>query len=146
MVAERGYHVQFKAPQVELSNSVLDVDNKVVASSMIDGLRLAGSAEFAQIDAPADERKKALLTKQARAMCPDLDTRKTSFWMGRRPSLPDSLPIIGQIGGHNGLYGAFGHSHYGLMMAPKTGELIADIITETRINYDLKDFSNNRFS
>jgi D-amino-acid dehydrogenase len=146
MVAERGYHVQFSSPQVELSNSVLDVDNQGVASFMIDGLRLAGSAEFAQIDAPADERKKVLLTKQAVAMCPDLDTRETSFWMGRRPSLPDSLPVIGQIEGHNGLYGAFGHSHYGLMMAPKTGELIADIITEKRNNFDLKSFSNNRFS
>lgn len=146
IVAERGYHVQFKTPQVELSNSVLDVDNKVVASSMTDGLRLAGSAEFAQIDAPADERKKVLLTKQARDLCPDLDTTSTSFWMGQRPSLPDSLPIIGQIEGYKGLYGAFGHSHYGLMMAPKTGELIADIITKKRINSDLNNFSNGRFN
>ena len=145
LLAERGYHVEFPNAATGLTNSVMDVDAKVVASSMEDGLRLAGSSEFAPIDAPEDPRKQDLLTRQAKAMLPDLDTQDVRFWMGRRPSFPDSLPALGAIEGHAGLYAAYGHSHYGLMMAPKTGELIADIIAGVAPNTDLSPFDPLRF-
>ena len=65
--------------------------------------------------------------------------------MGRRPSFPDSLPVLGAISGFDGLYGCFGHSHYGLMMAPKSGEVIADEIMGSRDNIDLRSYSADRF-
>lgn len=145
MVAERGYHVEFAAPGVALNHSVMDVEAKTVASSMLGGLRLAGTAEFAGIDAPKDPKKQALLTRQAKAMLPDLDTTQTSFWMGRRPSFPDSLPALGPLAGHEGLFTAFGHSHYGLMMAPKTGEVLADMLSGQPVNTDLAPLSAHRF-
>ncbi|NOC92748.1 MULTISPECIES: FAD-binding oxidoreductase [unclassified Ruegeria] len=145
LVAERGYHVQFPTPSASLENSVMDVDAKVVASSMQDGLRVAGTAEFGSIDAPPDPRKQSLLSAQARAMMPDLNTSDTQFWMGRRPSFPDSLPAIGPVEGHKGLFTAFGHSHYGLMMAPKTGELVADLVSGQRLNIPLDSFALSRF-
>ena len=145
LVAERGYHVGFPQPGVTLTHSVMDVDAKVVASSMLDGLRLAGSSEFGAVDAPPDPRKQKLLTNQARAMLPDLNPQDVSFWMGRRPSFPDSLPALGPVAGHDGLYAAFGHSHYGLMMAPKTGELIADLMAGVPPNTDLSAFDPGRF-
>lgn len=145
LVAERGYHVAFPNPGVTLAHSVMDVDAKIVASTMTDGLRVAGSAEFGAIDAPADPRKKALLVKQSQAIMPCLNTSDTQFWMGRRPSFPDSLPAVGPITGHDGLYAAFGHSHYGLMMAPKTGEIIADMIAGVPHNTDLSALDPGRF-
>ena len=145
LVAERGYHVECAEPGVTLNNSVMDVDAKIVASSMLGGLRVAGASEFGAIDAPADPRKEALLAKQARAMVPDLNTADMSTWMGRRPSFPDSLPALGPISHQPGLYAAFGHSHYGLMMAPKTGELIADLVAGVAPNTDLRPFEPLRF-
>lgn len=145
LVAERGYHVEFPTPSAQLNNSVMDVDAKVVASSMQGGLRVAGTAEFASVNAPADPRKKKILVEQAKAMVPGLDTGEAQFWMGRRPSFPDSLPAIGPVDGREGLYTAFGHSHYGLMMAPKTGELVADIVSGRSPNIDLAPFSLARF-
>ncbi len=145
LVAERGYHVEFPTPSASLNNSVMDVDAKVVASSMQGGLRVAGTAEFASVDAPADPGKEKTLTAQAKSMVPDLDASGARFWMGRRPSFPDSLPAIGPLNGKDGLYTAFGHSHYGLMMAPKTGELVADIISDRSPNIDLDPFSLARF-
>jgi len=145
LVAERGYHVEFARPGVTLTHSVMDVGTKTVASSMLGGLRLAGTAEFAAIDAPPDPRKQALLTGQARAMLPDLNTDAVSFWMGRRPSFPDSLPALGAVAGQEGLFTAFGHSHYGLMMAPKTGEVLADILSGRPANADLAPLSAGRF-
>ncbi len=65
--------------------------------------------------------------------------------MGHRPSLPDSLPVLGPIAGQDGLFGAFGHSHYGLMMAPKSGEIIADLLVGKRMNIDLSSYASDRF-
>lgn len=50
-------------------------------------------------------------------------------WMGRRPSMPDSLPIIGPAPRHENLWLAFGHSHMGLTTGPMTGELIAEFLS-----------------
>lgn len=145
LVPERGYHVEFAEPGVNLTHSVMDVDGKAVASSMLGGLRLAGTAEFASIDAPPDPTKQAILTRQAKAILPDLNTAHVSFWMGRRPSFPDSLPALGAIPSLEGLFVAFGHSHYGLMMAPKTGELLADILSKRPGNAPLDALKADRF-
>ncbi|WP_171208158.1 MULTISPECIES: FAD-binding oxidoreductase [unclassified Ruegeria] len=145
LVAERGYHVEFSNPEATLNNSIMDVDAKVVASSMEGGLRVAGTAEFGSIDAPPDPKKQKMLIDQAKSMVPDLDTSQVRFWMGRRPSFPDSLPAIGPIEGIKGLFTAFGHSHYGLMMAPKTAELVADLMSDRHPNTDMAAFSPMRF-
>ena len=145
LMAERGYHVEFANSGIQLENSVMDADAKFVASSMEGGLRLAGQAEFADVDAPPDPKKFAHLTKLAQQVFPDIDTREKKVWMGRRPSFPDSLPALGEITGHPGLFANFGHSHYGLMMAPKSGELIADRVAGTPLNADLSAFLVDRF-
>ena len=145
LVAERGYHVEFPNPGVELNNSVMDVKGKVVASSMVDGLRLAGMAEFGEIDAPADPRKHRQLINLAKSMLPDLSSDGSRFWLGRRPSFPDSLPAIGPVDGKPGLITAFGHSHHGLMMAPKTGEVVADMAIGRALNVDLSAINLGRF-
>lgn len=145
LVAERGYHVEFPDPGITLNNSIMDMDAKFVASSMEGGLRAAGHAEFGPAEAPPDRRRQARLFAQARVAFPDLSTASPRFWMGRRPSLPDSLPMLGEFSALPGLYASFGHSHHGLMMAPKTGELIADMLTGVWGNRDLSAFDPGRF-
>ncbi|MEJ6393862.1 FAD-dependent oxidoreductase [Gymnodinialimonas sp. 2305UL16-5] len=144
--AERGYHVDFAAPDVDLTHSIMDVDRKVVLSSMDDGLRIAGQAEFAAVDAPTDPRRQAILTRQAVEALPDLNTKTARVWMGQRPSFPDSLPALGEVAGQPGLFTCFGHSHYGLMMAPKSGEIVADLVTGRPTNLDLSAYNLGRFN
>ncbi|MCU9837343.1 FAD-binding oxidoreductase [Ruegeria sp. WL0004] len=143
--AERGYHVCFTRPGITLNHSVMDADMKFVASTMEDGLRVAGTAEFAGLDAPVNEKRLKGLVELAKRLSPDLNSTDYTTWSGQRPSLPDSLPCIGEIEGFPGLIAAFGHSHYGLMMAPKTGELVADIATGRKANTDLSPFRVLRF-
>ena len=145
LASERGYHLEFPEAGIELNNSVLDSDAKFVASSMEGGLRVAGQAEFASVDAPRDDRKQKRMQAKAKAAFPDLQTGNPRFWMGRRPSFPDSLPMIGGFQGHDGLFAGFGHSHYGLMMAPRTGELLADMLTDRTPNMDCSAYSTGRF-
>ncbi len=145
LLAERGYHVEFPDPGLALENSVMDVDNKIVASSMEGGLRVAGTSEFAATDAPPDERRYQSLERLTKSMLSDLNPAGTKYWMGHRPSFPDSLPVLGALPNHEGLYGAFGHSHYGLMMAPKSGQLIADIVSGIIPNAEMSPYSAERF-
>ena len=112
---------------------------------MEDGLRLAGTSEFAGLDAPPDYGRAELLRGQAKALFPDVNIENYSQWMGQRPSLPDSVPVIGPSRRHGGVYYAFGHQHVGLTCAPKTGRLIADLIAGRRPNTDLSPYRVDRF-
>lgn len=144
--AERGYHLMFRDPGVTLSHSVAEVDAKFVTSSMEAGLRSAGTAEFAGLDAAPDYRRARILKRLTKRMMPGLNTEDTEEWMGARPSLPDSLPCIGPVPGHPGLFAAFGHSHYGLGMAPMTGRIIGDLATGASPNLDLSPYGIGRFT
>ena len=143
--AERGYHVIFQSPGITVNNSIMDADAKFVASSMASGVRCAGTAEFAGIDAPPDYRRAQVFVRLAKHLFPDINTKDTIEWMGSRPSFPDSLPCLGEIPGKDGLFCAFGHSHYGFGMAPNTGRVVASIVTGEPVNIDLAPYQISRF-
>ncbi|SLN10588.1 D-amino acid dehydrogenase small subunit [Roseovarius litorisediminis] len=144
--AERGYHIVFPDAGVTLNNSVMDMDKKFVASSMDMGLRAAGTAEFGGLGSGPSDRRAGALATVARQMCPDLGKADYNTWSGFRPSFPDSLPAIGAIPGQPGLTAAFGHSHWGFMMGPKTGRLAADLVMARNTNIDLSSYRPDRFS
>jgi glycine oxidase len=82
----------------------------------------------------------------AEEICPSLSsvTRATE-WAGLRPVTPDMLPIIGPDPEHPSLIYACGHSRNGVLMAPLTGDLIADLVTESPLSHDLAQFRPDRF-
>jgi D-amino-acid dehydrogenase len=84
-----------------------------------------------------------LLKRNVAAAFPQLSYDSAEEWMGFRPSTPDSLPMIGEIGA-SGMHAAFGHQHVGLTGGPKTGRWVADMISG-RSNADLSAFNANRF-
>ena len=143
--AERGYHLIFREPGVKLNNSIMEHDGKFVASSMADGVRTAGTAEFAGVNAAPDYRRARVLAPLTKQLLPGLNTTDTVEWMGRRPSFPDSLPCLGELPGYPGLIAAFGHSHYGFGMAPQTGRVIAEIVTGAAPNIDMTPYRIDRF-
>lgn len=143
--AERGYHVMLSDPGVQPHAIVGSARGKFIATPMDGGLRLAGTSEFAGIDTPPDYRRAEILRRQARELFPDVNIDEYSQWMGPRPTLPDSLPIIGPSRKHPGIYYAFGHQHVGLTTAPKTGRLIADLVAGRTPNVDVDVFRIDRF-
>jgi D-amino-acid dehydrogenase len=143
--AERGYHVVLRDPGVEPRAIVGSAKGKFLATPMEEGLRLAGTSEFAGLDAAPDYRRAEVLRRQARDLFPDVRIDDYSQWMGPRPSLPDSLPVIGRSRRLAGIYYAFGHQHVGLTCAPRTGRLIADLIAGRRPNIDLEPYRVDRF-
>lgn len=124
IVAERGYHLHWSEhdwPQ-DLPPVVFE-DRSVIATRFEHGLRLAGFVEYAPRATPPDPRKWEALARHAREL--GLPVRGTpQRWFGARPTLPDYLPAIGPLPGHEGVFCAFGHQHLGLTLAPITAQRI----------------------
>lgn len=125
---ERGYHAQLADPGVEVPVPLMFAEHKFVANHMTGGLRLAGTAELGGLDRPADWRRSEHIIHHAKRLMPGLQTGNASYWMGFRPTMPDSLPVIGPSGRHDNIYYAFGHQHLGLTLGALTGRMIAEVI------------------
>jgi D-amino-acid dehydrogenase len=85
------------------------------------------------------------MQKIASRMIPAIADTPINDWMGLRPSFPDSLPLFEEIPKHSGLFATLGHSHYGLMMTPKSGQLIAQLVSGNKQNIDLSVYGSQRF-
>lgn len=145
LVAERGYHVMFSKPGVSLNRPVMFAEAKFVANSMNAGLRVAGTAEFAGITRPAKPRRTEMLKRLASECLPDLNPDQQTSWMGPRPSLPDTLPVIGRSHLHPDVLLAFGHGHTGLTASATTGRIIAALAADESPAIDISAFRPERF-
>ena len=142
---ERGYHVTCPHPGVTVSHTVMEADNKFVANPMAMGVRFAGMVEMAGVDAPANPRRAEVIKRLAKRMYPTLRLEGATQWMGRRPSMPDGLPVIGPSPRHENLWLAFGHGHTGMVAGPMTGRIVAGMITGPTPNIDVTPFRADRF-
>ena len=142
---ERGYHVTCPDPGVTVSHTVMEADHKFVANPMAMGVRFAGMVEMAGVDAPANPRRAQVIRRLAKRMYPKLRLEGATQWMGRRPSMPDGLPVIGPSPRHENLWFAFGHGHTGMVAGPMTGRIVAGMITGPMPNIDVTPFRADRF-
>lgn len=142
---ERGYHLELWEPSVMPRSPVMVASGKFVATPMEGRLRLAGIVEFGGLDAPPSRAPFALLERSIRAAIPGITWKKTVEWMGHRPSLSDSTPVIGAVPGVAGAWLGFGHDHVGLTGGPKTGRILAQLISGTAPNLDLAPYAPERF-
>lgn len=143
--SQRGYHATIQGSGIAPALPVVSAEAKVYATPMEDGLRLAGTVEFAGLDAPPDFRRAEALIVLAKDMFPALALGAMSHWMGHRPCLPDSLPVIGAVPGHPNLLLAFGHGHHGMTGASTTGAIIASLISGRQPPIDPVPYRVDRF-
>jgi len=146
---ERGYHLMIRDPEVMPRIPTADADGKFVATPMDTGLRFAGTVELAGLSAPPDWRRARILLEQGRKMLPGLAAdhpeERISVWMGHRPSMPDSLPVLGRSTATPDVIYAFGHGHVGMTAAPMTGKLVADLLAGRPPAIDISPFAPRRF-
>ena len=146
--AERGYHLMLQP--VALIRPVSSLERKCIMTPMQHGLRLAGTAEFAGLNAQPDYQRATVLQQHAdqllRQRTAAVDEGTTNaVWAGNRPSLPDSLPVLGPCPRHQGIYYNFGHQHLGLTQAAFSAELITSCLLRQTPALDLTPFRINRF-
>ena len=145
--AERGYHLVMPDPGITLGRSLTYVRSPMAITPMDMGLRLAGTDEFAGLDAEPNWKRADILWPAAKRCLPNLRAidQNVSRWMGRRPGTPDGLPVIGPSRKLGNVWYGFGHSHMGLTWGPTTGRILSEMLSGTNSNIDLSAFRADRF-
>ena len=144
---KRGYHRHYDPiGNAALSRPVIDAEYGYALAPMEQGIRLTTGAEFAARDAPATPVQFDQLLPHAKALFPLGEHNENRTWLGRRPNMPDALPVIGRAPGQHGLWLAIGHGHWGLTLGPVTGRLIADMMTGATPFTDPAPYRAERFA
>ncbi|WP_376985241.1 NAD(P)/FAD-dependent oxidoreductase [Bosea sp. R86505] len=142
---ERGYHRHLRAkPGAKLSRPVYDVDAAYFMAPMEEGYRVTSGVDLSRRDAPDNHRQIDQVTMSAREAFP-LDEFAGETWRGARPTLPDSLPMIGEAPRNPGLWLAFGNQHLGFSTGPITGEIVATLVCGETPPVDPTPFAPGRY-
>ena len=142
---ERGYNTTLPKPSFVLKTQLTFGGHGFVITRIGDDIRIGGAVELGGLQAkPNFKRADALLAK-AMQFLPDLSGEGGTQWMGFRPSLPDSLPVIGTTRHSNNIIYAFGHGHLGLTQSTGTARLVGELVSGHKSSIDLTSFSPYRF-
>ncbi|MBA3910818.1 MAG: FAD-dependent oxidoreductase [Rhodobacter sp.] len=141
---ERGYHVEWDMAKPLLSRPACPASRGFYFCPMAGRLRVAGTVELGGLTLPPSPHRVRKLVEGARAFFPDLPEPDRD-WMGFRPSLPDSLPVIGPSTGGDEVIHAFGHGHLGVTLAPVTARIVADLVAGKKPAIDIRPYRPDRF-
>jgi D-amino-acid dehydrogenase len=142
---ERGYHLTIPEPGVMPRMPVYSTERGIVTTPLETGLRVAGTVELGGLDADPNWARAEVLRHHAKRWYPGLNDAGASRWMGFRPSMPDSLPVIGHCPRFGNVVFAFGHGHCGLAMGAATGWLVADLTAGREPAIDMSPYRADRF-
>ncbi len=142
---ERGYHTQIMQPGISMRYSVIWPHRAFMVTPTAGGIRVGGNVELAGLTAAPDFRRPRVLVRHAQRILPGLKVQDTSEWMGHRPALPDTIPIISPSSKMPGVFYATGHGHLGLTYSATTARLIADMVAGGRTPVDIKPFRIDRY-
>ena len=142
---ERGYHVEWDMAQPRLTRPACPTSRGFYLCPMTGRLRVAGTVELGGLTAPPSPHRIARLIDGARAIFPDLP-EPSRDWMGFRPSMPDSVPVIGPSRAGSDVIHAFGHGHIGLTLAPITAQIVAGLVTGRTPQLDPRPYLPTRFA
>lgn len=143
---ERGYGVDYPDPGLSLKMPVICADHHYGLTPLGSGLRLVGTSELAGLLAPPNYARSERTARAAKSAFPELRSRAGRPWMAFRPSMPDSLPVIGRAPRHDNVYLAFGHGHKGLGQGAITGRLISELIEGKSTAIDVEPLRPTRFA
>jgi D-amino-acid dehydrogenase len=142
---ERGYHTQIMAPGISMKHSIIWPARAFMVSPTAGGIRVGGTVEMAGLEAAPDYRRSKVTVKRAKEALPNLRCEDFTEWMGHRPALPDTVPILSASAKTKGVFYATGHGHLGLTYAATTARLMGDLITGAKPPVDLHPYRINRF-
>ena len=142
---ERGYHREFRPnPARSLRRPIYDIDGGFIMTPMEQGIRVTSGVELTGRDAPSSLAQIDQVVPLARGVV-EFGDAVGDTWRGSRPTLPDSLPMIGPAPRHAGLWLAFGNQHIGFTTGPATGAAIAALIDGAPAPYDVTPFAPSRY-
>lgn len=142
---ERGYNTTLPSGAFDLRTQLTFSDHGFVVSPLDGGVRVGGSVELGGLKAPPNFKRAAYMLKKAKSFLPELNNAGGTQWMGFRPSMPDSLPVIGYSTRSRNVIYAFGHGHLGLTQSAGTAEIVSDLVQDVKPALDITPYAAQRF-
>lgn len=142
---ERGYNTTLPAGAFDLRTHLTFGGHGFVVSKINGGVRVGGAVELGGLDLPPNFKRAEILLQKAGQFLPGLETQGGRQWMGFRPSMPDSLPVIGASRRAPGVFYAFGHGHLGLTQSAATAELISALMSDVQPELPMAPYAPTRF-
>jgi D-amino-acid dehydrogenase len=139
--AERGYHVMMPHPEPGLHHPINVFEDSMFLSPMEHGFRLTSGVELANTDAPPDYTRIRRMIPRAIRAVKGLRDEQNRIWMGYRPSMPDSVPRLGPVPGHENILVGFGGGHIGMTLGPTIGKITADLIADRKSVVELAPYA-----
>ena len=142
---ERGYHQEFKPNAGRtLLRPIHDSEASFLMTPMEQGIRVTTGVELTARDAPSSFAQLDAVIPAARSVV-EFGDPVGEPWRGARPTLPDSLPMIGPAPRHAGLWLCFAHQHIGFTTGVGSGVAIAAMIGGAPPPFDIAPFSPTRY-
>jgi len=143
---ERGYNATYPKGTFGIGRPIMFEGEGFVTTPLDTGDRVGGAVEFAGLEAAPNHSRTDAMVQRLTRFLPHLQSEPAAKrWMGFRPSIPDSLPVIGPAGRDRRVIYAFGHGHYGLTQAAITSRLVTDLVEQKPVGMNLKPFVAQRF-
>jgi len=143
--SERGYHAMLPNPSITIRVPMSIKNRGFGLTSMEMGMRASGTVEIGGLAAPPDERRAEILVRHVKRVFPTLEHGEPAYWMGHRPSSPDSLPFLGEAPRHRGLWIATGHGHFGMTGGTPSARLLMQMMTGQPTVIDPKPYAPDRY-
>lgn len=142
---ERGYNTTLPAGAFDLRRQLIFSGHGFVVTPLETGIRVGGAVELGGLALPPNYARAAAMLSKAQKFLPGLKSEGGRQWMGYRPSLPDSLPVIGRSRNSPHVLYAFGHGHLGLTQSAATARLVGDLVAGRQPAIALDPFNPQRF-
>ncbi|MGH7004597.1 MAG: NAD(P)/FAD-dependent oxidoreductase [Alphaproteobacteria bacterium] len=142
---ERGYNTTLPLGAFDLKRQLIFSGHGFVVTPLTTGIRIGGAVELGGLALPPNFKRSEAMLHKARQFMPGLDGAGGRQWMGYRPSLPDSLPVIGYARTTKNVLYAFGHGHLGLTQSAATGRLVSDLVGGRKPSIAIDPFRPQRF-
>ena len=144
---ERGYHHHFSTKiKTSINPAIHDVEGGFVYSSNGSEVRITSGVELNFLDASKNDIQINESIQKLHKIIP-LDKKLTEkAWLGSRPTIADSLPMIGKAPKHKNLWFNFGHNHIGLSTSAGSAVILAEMIQNKKNSINTDPFSPKRFN
>ena len=146
LTAGKGYSVTIDQPGNQLRQPLYLGGAKIGLTPFEGALRFSGTMELSGINRRMDT---ARIRSLRRVVSRDVDIPEAReggrAWVGMRPMVPDSLPVMGKLPTRDNVYVNTGHQMLGVTLAASSGWALAGLIVEGRAGVGLGAFSVGRF-
>ena len=143
---ERGYHHHFRTKKdIDISPAIHDVDGGFVYSCNKNDIRVTSGVELNFRGADLNEEQINEVVQKLKTILPLKNKLTKVPWLGSRPTIADSLPMIGKAPKHKNLWFNFGHNHIGLSTSAGSGVVLADMIENKKTSINIDPFLPDRF-